>query len=205
MTDQPASIETAAIFADAVENCPALQALIPKRQLFVLNFVFDVDSPNNAEAARRAGYGNGASTAETMAKTARNLLVDASVQAAILEVGRRYLSSLVGKALRTCDEIMSSKTARDQDRLRAAQAVLDRTLPAQTSVNMQVDHFHHDVDHGKAAVEALRYLKKLQVPRAVLVEQFGHSGLARYEAQLAAEDEAAAGAAKLIEGRNEAA
>jgi hypothetical protein len=70
---------------------------------------------------------------------------------------------------------------------------------------MQVDHFHHDVDHGKAAVEALRYLKKLQVPRAVLVEQFGHSGLARYEAQLAAEDEAAAGAAKLIEGRNEAA
>jgi hypothetical protein len=205
MTDQSASIETTAIFADAVENCPALQALPPKRQLFVLHHVFDVDSDNHAQSARKAGFGKPDSTPETMAKQARNLLIDASVQAAILEVGRRYLSSLVGKAVRTLEEIISDPKSRPQDRLRATQAVLDRTLPVQTSVSMQVDHFHHDVDHGKAAVEALRYLKKLQVPREVLVEQFGHSGLARYEKQLAAEDEAAGNAAKLIEGRVEAA
>jgi hypothetical protein len=206
MTDAPATEISEAVWQDAFENCPALAALTSRRrQLFVLHMVFDVDADNHAESARKAGFGTADSSNLTLAKQARNLLIDASVQAAILEVGRRYLSSLVGKALRTCDEIMSDKNSRPQDRLRAAQAVLDRTLPAQTSVNMSVDHFHHDVDHGKAAVEALRYLKRLQVPREVLIEQFGHSGLARYERQLAAEDEEAANAAKLIEGRAEAA
>lgn len=202
MTEQIAGIDTA-VWQDAYENCPALQALPSRQQqLFVLHMVFDVAEDNHAAAARAAGYGKPDSTPETMAKIAQRLLVNGAVQAAVLEVGRRYLSSLIGKALRTCDTIMSDEKNRPQDRLRAAQAVLDRTLPAQSSVNMQVDHFHHhDVDHHRAALDALKYLKSLQVPHEVLVSQFGYSGLARYEAQLAAEDEKAG---RLIEGRAEA-
>jgi hypothetical protein len=203
MTDTPAIEVSGAMFNDAVDNCPALKALSSdRRRLFVLNHVFGADEDNHAEAARKAGYGKPDSSPLTMTKMARNLLVDPAIQAAVLEVGRRYLTSLVGKALRTCDEIMSDKTARNADRLRAAGAILDRTFGTTSTVQMQVDHFHHDIDHTKAAVDALRYLKGLKVPHEVLVEQFGHSGLARYERALSIEDEKSG---KLIEGRVEAA
>jgi hypothetical protein len=59
----------------------------------------------------------------------------------------------------------------------------------------------HRVDHGKEAIDALRWMKSLGVSRDKLVEYFGHSGLGRYEAQLNAEDEKSG---KLIEGRVEA-
>jgi hypothetical protein len=60
-------------------------------------------------------------------------------------------------------------------------------------VGARLEHtHHHQVDHVTAAVEALGYFKSLDVPREKLIETFGHSGLPRYEAKLAAEDEAAA-------------
>ena len=38
------------------------------------------------------------------------------------------------------------------------------------------------------ALEALSYLKSMSVPREKLIEQFGHSGLVRYEKMLEERD-----------------
>jgi hypothetical protein len=179
---------TDAIEVPGIDFGPAMMALPSDRHRnFVLFHVIDVVEDNHANAARRAGFGRSNSSAETFAKLAYRLLQDAAIQAAILEVGKRYLGSLISKALRACDEVMGDENAKDADRLRAASAVLDRTFGVTTSLQVQVEHTHH-IDHTAAAIEALRWMKQMDVPHAKLVEHFGESGLGRYEKKLAEED-----------------
>ncbi len=193
---------TDAIEVPGIEFGPAMMALpSDKWRNFALYYV--LEGCSGAEAVRKVGFCKPDSSDLTRTKQAYRLTSDSRMQSAILELGRKYLSSLVADSIKTLREVMADPTARNADRVKAAAVVLDRTLPAHTV--MDVNHHHIvDIDHAKAALESLRFLKSMQVPREVLIEQFGHSGLDRYERALAEED-ARVGKVKVIEGRVEAA
>jgi len=191
---------TAAIeLSDGAEFGPCMLALPSDRwRNFVLCFV--LEGCTGSEAVRKVGFCKPDSTTETQAKQGYRLLGDDRVQSAILELGRQYLGSLVGTSIKTLNDVLTDPKARHADRVKAAAAVLDRTLPSQTLVDVKHHHIV-ELDHTKAAIEALRYLKSLQVPRSVLIEKFGHSGLPRYEQMIDAEDLQAKAVTKLIEAR----
>jgi hypothetical protein len=70
--------------------------------------------------------------------------------------------------------------------------VLDKIDP---STMLHAHQHQHDVsvkieDHTSAAIANLRWLRELKVPRKVLLEQFGYSGLGRYEKMLEEHDRA---------------
>ena len=74
------------------------------------------------------------------------------------------------------------------DHFKAVTAVLSRIGFGE---KVLVDHRHSgtiELNHTDAALEALAYLRSMAVPREKLVEQFGHSGLARYEKMLQERD-----------------
>src|SRR5262249_19151276 len=152
-------------------------------------------------AVRKVGFCKPESSIETVARQSYRLTSDGRMQAAILELGRQFLTSLVADSVKTLRQVMGDPKARNSDRVKAAGVVLDRVLPSQTLVDVKHHHVV-ELDHNAAALEALRFLKSMQVPRSVLEQQFGHSGLVRYERQLDAEDLQAKAVTKLIEARN---
>jgi hypothetical protein len=173
----------------AAEFGPAMLALpSAKWQNFVVAFVlYGLDAANAVQAA---GFCKAGSTPETRAKQAWRLTSDARVQAAILELGKQHLHVLVPRALQTYEKAMTDPHVKGADRLRAADAIMLRVYGNTTNVHMQVEHtHHHQIDHTAAALEALRYFKSLGVPRSTLVEQFGESGLGRYERMIELEDQ----------------
>jgi hypothetical protein len=148
---------------------------------------------NGAEAARAAGFSDHLDAAKVRA---HHLLHRSDVQAALRDLGQRYLYNLMPKALVKLDELLDSKNA--ADRGKAIDRVLNRVpgFSERTGLDVNVQA-EVTVNHTTAAVEDLRRLVALGVPREKLIETFGFSGLARYERMLAELD---ARAPKVIEG-----
>jgi hypothetical protein len=180
---------------------PAMEALPkPQWRVWVMNFVV---TGNAAEASRRSGFGTESTSDKDFARIGYRLLRRDDVRMAIMEETRNHYHTAAAAAVREVRRILDDPKAKDADKLRAADGILARFDPIITGQVVRVEHeHHHRVDHATATLEALRFLKSLDVPRDKLVEHFGYSGLARYEAQLIAAD---AKAGKLIEGRAEAA
>lgn len=135
---------------------------------------------DGAEAARVAGYSDASEGAKVRA---HYLLHRADVQAALRDLGQRYLYNLMPKALVRLNDLLDSKNP--ADRGKAIDRVLNRVpgFSERTSVdvNAQLDV---TVNHTSEAVEQLRTLRDLGVPRDKLIELFGFSGLSRYEKML---------------------
>ncbi len=179
---------------------PAMEALSDKRRNFVMQFVIH---GNGAKAARLAGYGGADSSNLTQAKLGYRLRQEPTIQAAITEEVRKYYHSAAAAAVREINRILDDPKAKDADKLRAADGILARIDPIVTGQVMRIEHEHHvHVDHTAAALESLRFLKSMDVPREKLIEQFGYSGLPRYEKMLVEED-IKAGKVKVIEGEVE--
>jgi hypothetical protein len=71
------------------------------------------------------------------------------------------------------------------DQLKAVLAVLNRVGMSEKTV---VEHHHSgsvELNHTDAALDSLAFLKSMDVPREKLIQQFGYSGLDRYERMLA--------------------
>ena len=81
-------------------------------------------------------------------------------------------------------DIARNTEAKDADRLAATRIFLDRSLPIQTTHTLKVEH-HLTVDETDMA--HYRALQKLGAPAAAFLGRFGHNGLARVEAMIAAE------------------
>lgn len=166
----------------------AVQALRTDRErLFCWHYMWN--GANGAKAARAAGYSD---VKEGAKVRAHGLLTREDIQTALRELGQRYLYSLQPKALIRLNGLLDS----DNERVvaKAVEMTLSRTgLSERTAVDLNVNGEVRVVDHTKAAVEDLKRLLALGVPREKLIETFGHMGLSRYEKLLAAEN------AKLIE------
>jgi phage terminase large subunit-like protein/phage terminase small subunit len=169
---------------------PAMKALSPKHQRFVLA-LFENPKPGShgaiAAAARAAGYGLNSEPA-TVAVIGQQIAHREDVQAAIAEYTRKEIHKTGPAAVSAVRQIVSDPL--HKDRLKAANVILERITPTVQRVEVAVSVA---VDHTKEALEALRYMKELNVPRQKLLEHFGHTGLPRYERMLAEQEVATKG------------
>jgi phage terminase small subunit len=167
-----------------------MQALTGKQQKFVWAYL--LTGGEGAEAARQAGYSDSGEAAKVRACT---LLQHDKVLEAIHEIAWKSMRGLSLLATMKVEKILRKDDGPDQ--LKAAFGVLNRVG---ISEKLQVSHQHHHVhelSHTDAALEALAYLISMRVPEEKLIEQFGHSGLARYRKML--EERDARSAMKVIE------
>jgi hypothetical protein len=150
-----------------------------------------------SDAARKAGYvdpGYGS----TIRVTGHHLLHRERVAKAIEEVARKEFRTLLLPTIAAMRRLIKSPD--HPDHARSVATMLSRLGFGErnvTEVNVSGDV---TVNHTDAAVEDLRRLKAMKVPREGLLEIFGFSGLSRYEAMLAEKD---ARAPKLIEHRED--
>ena len=148
---------------------------------------------NGRQAAIAAGYSDQGEAAKVRAHALR---AKDSIRAAMHECAWGLLGSLAIPAVRSLEALIEKPD--HPDHFKAVTAVLSRIGFGE---KVQINHHHSgsiDVSHTDAALEALSYLKSMAVPREKLVEQFGHSGLARYEKML--EERDAKRGMKVIEG-----
>ena len=170
---------------------PKMQACSERERLFVWHYLTDADG-NGAEAARRAGYSDAAEGAKV---TAHKLLHRDRVISALEEMGRRNFRALLPLAIRANRKLLESE--KHPDHARMVQSTLSRLgFGERTGVDVNVNG-EVTVNHTDQALNDLRVLIGLGVPREKLIETFGFSGLSRYEKMLAERD---ARAPKLIEG-----
>lgn len=153
---------------------------------FVWNYVFN--GAQGAAAARAAGYPDSSEAAKVRAC---QLLQRDDIVEAISALTTKYLFSLAPRAVLRLGELLDNPRHPKHDK--AIAMVLGSTGHGERStVDLNVSG-SVSVNHTDAALNDLRALLALKVPREKLVEVFGHSGLDRYERMLAAAD------AKVIE------
>ena len=175
MTETPVSREP------TPELGPAMRILHPRWQRAVIALF--MTGGNKTEALRRAGYkGDNLSSVKS---TAWKVFADPRVKAAVLEECANRLATDSPEMLALVAGIARNTEARDADRLSAARIYLDRGIPLTTTHRVEVEH-HLSVD--QTDMEHYRALQKLGAPSAAFLARFGHNGLARVEAMIAAED-----------------
>jgi hypothetical protein len=175
-----------------IELGPKMQALPERERKFVWFYLTNEGPPNGAQAARDAGYSDAAEGAKVRAHA---LLHRERVILALEEVGKKAFRGLLGPAIKATAAMIADP--KHVDHAKVVSSTLARLgLTERTGVDVNVTG-ELTVNHTDAALNDLRALLALQVPREKLVEIFGFSGLSRYEKMLAESD---ARAPKLIEG-----
>lgn len=170
---------------------PKMAALPERERKFVWAYLLSGGKGHGAEAARMAGYSDAGEGAKVRACL---LLQRDRVLEAMHEVAwksGRGLGLLAWIKLRRLVEKEDHP-----DHVKGLAMALARTFPEKTISEVNI-HGEVSVNHTDAALEQLRILKGLGVPREKLLEAFGHSGLGRYEKMLAELD---VRSPKLIEG-----
>jgi len=158
-----------------------MAALLPRERAFVWFMV--CNGGIGYKAAIAAGYSNASEAAKVRAFELRQ---KPAIIEAIHECGWRNLGSLGLTAISALETLVLKPD--HPDHFKAVTAVLSRIGFGE---KVLVDHRHSgtiELSHTDAALEALAYLRSMAVPRDKLVEQFGHSGLARYEKMLLERD-----------------
>lgn len=171
---------------------PKMLALSDRERRFVWAYL--QNGGVGSDAARTAGFSD---KGEGCKVRACEMLQRDRVIEAMHEVAWKSMRGLSLVAIMETEKILRVGTA--GDKLKAAFGILNRTGFGE---RMQVEHHHSgsiEVSHTDAALEALSYLKSMDVPREKLVQQFGHSGLVRYERML--EERDAKRGMKVIEGK----
>ena len=125
---------------------PAMLALTPRQRAFVVAML-DLPGIDHTAAAERAGYS--ATSRNSLRVQAHHLLHDEKILDAIQEESRRRLNSSTILAVSVLMEIASNTVLQPKDRLKAAQAILNRT-----GFNEKTEH-HVKVEHRDATEEAM--------------------------------------------------
>jgi hypothetical protein len=151
----------------------------PRRRGFAWAYVFN--GANGAAAARAAGYSDHLDACKVRA---HGLLQRDDVQEAIKALCSRYLFSLAPKAILRLDELLDNPKHPKHDK--AIEMALSRSGHGEKStVDVNVSG-SVTVNHTDQALNDLKMLKEMKVPRETLLETFGYSGLERYEKMLLA-------------------
>jgi hypothetical protein len=171
----------ALILHEPPDDLPEDEPCTPRERAFARAYM--ENGCKASEAAKAAGYTG--STALDFAKAGYQVLQRQRVVDLVIALSKKDLRSLAPEAVRAIAETIRNPFGKD--RLRAVQMVLDRVDGVTQRIEGKIEHVHK-VDHRKDALEQLRMLKQLGVPREKLEELFGYGGLPALEQQLAAQD-----------------
>lgn len=178
-----------------VELGPKMLALTERERRFVWAFLENGGKDATA-AARVAGYSDPGLHSAAIRVRGHEVRYRPRVIEAMREVAHRHFQGLFVRAVSVVEEVLENK--RHPGRLTTAFSVLSRLgLGERSALDVNVGG-EVTVNHTDEALEHLRMLRALDVPRAKLEEIFGFSGLQRYERMLAELERKAA--PKLIEG-----
>jgi phage terminase small subunit len=147
-------------------------------------------------AARRAGFGKSTTKPLYMARIASRLMADPRMQAAIAEEARKIVRGGAPEAARALLNLIRNPQHRDH--ARGIAMLLARTDPEVARHDISVTH--KVIDEDEEARQELAALRALGTTREKLLELYGANGLARLEAQEAAETARRASQAKVIDG-----
>jgi hypothetical protein len=137
---------------------PAMAALANDRhRAFVMHYVVVGVA---AEAARRAGFGNEKTIDKDYARIGYRLLRNDAIRAAVMEETRAHYHVAAAAAVREVRRILDSPTAKDADKLRAADSILARFDPVTTNQVMRIEHEHRH-RHSLSADEITRRIAEL--------------------------------------------
>ena len=134
-------VQLVAVETDPADFGPAMQALNPRQQAFVIALL-EQPSANQTLAARAAGY------SEASCRQQGYLLFhNEKVKAAMREEATRRLSLYGSMAVDVLKEIAWDRTEENKVRLKAAVALMDRS-----GFNPRIDHHvtHHDDPNDRA-------------------------------------------------------
>lgn len=172
---------------------PKLAACSEMERKFVRSYLTCGDGQ---QAARDAGYRDAGGIAAKVRGC--ELLQRDRVLSALEEVGRKEFRGLLLPAILAMRRLLEKQD--HPDHAKAVQTTLSRLgFGERSGIDVNVAG-EVTVNHTDAAVEQLRILRGLGVPRERLVEMFGFSGLSRYEKML---EEITHRDTKVIEGRVE--
>ena len=131
---------------------PAMVALPTDRQRAFVIALLDTGGINHTKAAQLAGYEGGT---DSLRVTAHRVFHDERVQAAIREEANRRLHAASGLAVCVLVEIASS-SPQPKDRIKAAQAILNRT-----GMHEKTEHKVTTTDISKTDEELVKRAKEL--------------------------------------------
>jgi hypothetical protein len=179
------TIELADDCLRGVELGPAMQVCSVRERRFAYLLGTGI-CETASDAARKAGYSDPGPHSGAIAVRGHYLLHRDRVAKAIEEVARKEFRGLLLPAIAAMRRLI--KNPDHPDHARSVATLLSRLGFGErnvTEVNVSGEVM---VNHTDAALEDLRRLKALGLPRDKLLEVFGFSGLDRYEAMLAEKD-----------------
>src|SRR5262249_811059 len=163
---------------------PKMLACNERERVFAFAYATGIAS-SAGEAAKLAGYSEGPALSKSGRKSnslnsrGHQLVHKPRVMEAVEEVCRTEFRGLVPLVLGAAKRLLLN--AEHPDHQKTVVSLLSRLgYGEKTSVDVTVSG-EITVDHTTAALEDLRRLKMLGVPREQLIETFGYSGLDRYE------------------------
>lgn len=176
-----------------VELGPKMQACSARERRFVWEFLLN-GCENATDAARKAGVPDPGRHSAAIRVQAHDLRHRERVREAMQEVARSHFGGMLLPAVLAAEAVVLN--AKHPDHAKMVLSVLSaHGLGDRSRVDVNVSG-SVQVNHTDAAIEDLRRLKALGVPRDKLLETFGYSGLDRYERML---DEADRRTGRLIE------
>jgi hypothetical protein len=164
----------------APEFGPAMRAL-PLRWQRAVTALF-ITGGNKTQALRHAGYQAKPNSLHVMAT---RIFADDRVRAAVKEVAARQIDIAEPELLSTTLAIMRDQNEPARDRLRAVAMVWDRANPVVSKHKLEVEHH---VSSDERDIQHYQALRRLGAPEEAFVARFGHAGMARVQALIAAEE-----------------
>jgi phage terminase small subunit len=167
-----------------------MQACSERERIFAFAVATGI-AANATEAARLAGYSDPGRPSKAIISRAHQVLHRPRVIEAIEEVCRTQFRNLVPLVIAAAKRVLEDPG--HPDHVKLVNSLLSRLgYGERTGVDVNVSG-EVVMNHTDAAIDDLRRLKALGLPREKLLEAFGYSGLDRYEKLLASRD------AKVIE------
>jgi phage terminase small subunit len=158
-----------------------MRALPPRWQRAVTSLF--ITQGNRTEALRLAGYDH--KNRKSLAVTACRLFQDKRVRQAVREVAAEIIDTAEPELIATTFEILRDTTTDPKNRLAAARLLWDRSRPVLTQHRVEVEH---TLTTAQLDESHYRALQRIGAPESAFLARFGHNGLSRVAALVAAED-----------------